>query len=228
MFSLVLLVAGLIAPQAPSMGVATTVAPQVRYHVLAPDATTAQQVRQFLNTPGSLTIDFRAPSGGSVMAQASYHGAVTVYGLDYYSDTLHPGQPWAAIPQTYKNKYVVQPVPGVPFETERYIGGSAQALNRGETKQWQLTDFAIERWSSSTPGIATSWASFVRGQITRMKNDGWTYNGESHSYSSANRYSATSWRFTRAAPDRIHALYVAMTNAGPIRLTETEYAFAHI
>ena len=225
MFSLVLMLAALVAPV--PLG-PTAVQPLTRYHVLAPDATTAAQVQQFLSTPGSLTIDFREPSGGSLVARASYHGAVTVYGLDYYSDTVHPGQPVAAIPQTYKNKYVVQPVSGVPYETELYIGGSAQALNRGETKQWQLTDFAIARWTSGTQGIATSWATFVRGEITRMKNNGWSYGGESHSYSSANRYSSTSWRFTRAAPNRIHALYVSLTNAGPIRLTETEYAFAHI
>ncbi|HKW45040.1 MAG TPA: hypothetical protein VJN22_05225 [Candidatus Eremiobacteraceae bacterium] len=223
MFLLAFVLAALIGPP-----IATPVQPLTRYHVLAPDQTTAQQVQQFLSTPGSLTIDFPAPPGGSLVARASYHGAVTVYGLDYYSDTLHPGQPWPTVPQTYKNKVVVPTVTGVPNETERYVGNCADALNRVETKQWQLTDFAISRWTSNTPGIVNTWTSFVRGEIAHMKSIGWTMTGEGHSYNPVARYSATSWRFTRSSPGKVRSLYVAITNAGPVRITETEYAFGHI
>jgi hypothetical protein len=220
MFSLVLILAALIAP--------TSVQPLVRYHVLAPTQASAQSVQQFLSTPGSLAIDFPAPGGGSLVDRASYHGALTVGGLSYYAETAQPGQPWAAVPQTYQNKYVVAPVSGTPYETELYVGRCADALNRGETNQWQLTDFAISRWTSNGSGKVNSWTSFARGEIARTKANGWTYAGESHSYNSVARYSATSWRFTRATPSRIRSMYVSLTNANIVRLTETEYAFSHI
>jgi hypothetical protein len=228
MFSLALILVGLVAPQAVAAAAPTSVQPLVRYHVLAPTQATAQSVQQFLSTPGSLTIDFPAPGGGSLVDRASYHGALTVGGLSYYSETAQPGQPWAALPQTYQNKYVVAPVTGTPYETELDVGRCAAALNRGETNQWQLTDFAIARWTSTGPGKVNSWTSFVRGEIARTKANGWTYAGESHSYNSVARYSATSWRFTRASPSRIRSMYVSLTNANIVRLTETEYAFSHI
>jgi hypothetical protein len=168
-----------------------TVSPQVRYHVLAPNQDTAQQVRQFLNTPGSLTIDFPAPSGGTLVDRASYHGAITVAGLSYYSEPLRPGKPWQPTPQMYQNRYVVQPVPGTVFETELYVGKCTDALNRKETNQWQLTDFAIAHWRSTTPGIASSWADFVRGEIAHMKSNGWSFTGEGHSYNPVAKYIST-------------------------------------
>ncbi|HEY7980613.1 MAG TPA: hypothetical protein VID19_03950 [Candidatus Eremiobacteraceae bacterium] len=225
MFSLVLTLAALVAPVplAP-----TAVQPLTRYHVLAPNQTTAQQVQQFLSTPGSLVIDFPAPSGGSLMARASYHGAVTVGGLSYYTEPKRPGQPWATTPQMYQNKYVVPPVTGTPYETELYVGKCSDALNRKEVYQWQLTDFAIAHYQSATPGIGDAWMSFVNGEIAHMRKNGWSFTGEGHSYNPVARYSSTSWRFTRSSPGRIRSLYVSLTNAGPVRLTETEYAFDQI
>ena len=128
----------------------------------------------------------------------------------------------------YQNRYVVQPVTGVPNETELYIGKCADALNRGETNQWQLTDFAIARWTSGASGTVNSWTSFARGEIAHMKAGGWSFIGEGHSYNPVSRSGATSWKFTRAAPGPIRSEYVSLTNAGPIRLTVTKYAFAHI
>src|SRR5476649_2231468 len=106
MFSLVLMVAALAAPQQLAVAPPTSVQPLVRYHVLAPTQATAQSVQQFLSTPGSLTIDFPAPSRGTLVARASYHGALTVSGLSYYSESARAGQPWATVPQMYQNKYV--------------------------------------------------------------------------------------------------------------------------
>jgi hypothetical protein len=226
MLSILLMVATLGAPQTVAAVAPTSLQPLARYHVLAPNQTTAQQVQQFLSTPGSLRIDFPAPSGGSLSESGSYHGAITVGGLSYYTETARAGQPWAAVPQMYQNKYVVPQVSGTPYETELYVGKCADALNRAEVNQWQLTDFAISHWTSGASGIASSWTSFVNGEITRMKNNGWSFTGEGHSYNSVARYSATSWRFTRSSSGRIRTLYVSLTNAGLIRLTETEYAFS--
>jgi hypothetical protein len=199
--------------------------PPVRYHVLAPDQTTAQQMQQFLSTPGSLSIAYPEPTGGSMVARVSYHGAVTVAGLSYYGETQRPGQPWTTPPTMYKNKYVVRPVAGTPSEVERYVGNCADALNRKETNQWQLTDFAFSRWDASAPGTASSWITFARGQIANMRNAGWSYRSEGHSYNPVAKYSAWSWRFTRESSGTIRTIDVSVTNAGPIRLTETEYVF---
>ena len=228
MFSLVLIVAALSAPQTLAIAAPMPVQPLVRYNVLAPDRTTAQQVHQFLSTPGTLSIAFPAPPSGSLVERASYRGAIIVAGLSYYAETLQAGQTAAAPPRMYQNKYVVQPVSGVPLETELYIGRCASALNRGETKQWQLTDFAISRWSSNASGTLNSWTTFARDQIARMKAGGWTYAGESHSYNPVARYSGTSWRYTRSSTGLIRTLYVSLNNSGPVRLMETEYAFSHI
>ncbi|HEY5095355.1 MAG TPA: hypothetical protein VII69_09590 [Candidatus Eremiobacteraceae bacterium] len=227
MFSLVLMVAALSAPQTLAMAAPTTVQPLVRYNVLAPDQATAQKVHQFLSTPGTLSIAFPAPPSGTLNERASYRGAITVAGLSYYAQTIQPGQT-APTPQMYQNKYVVQPAAGVSLDTELYIGRCADALNRGETNQWQLTDFAISRWSSTAPGTLASWTSFARGQIARMKAGGWTYAGESHSYNPVARYSGTSWRYTRSSTGLIRTLYVSLNNSGPVRLMETEYAFSQI
>ncbi len=227
MFSLVLMLAALGMPQTVAVA-PMPVQPLLRYHVLAPNQNTAQQVQQFLSTPGSLVIDFQAPSGGSLVAKASYHGAITVGGLSYYTEPARPGQPWAATPQKYQNKYVVPPVSGTPYETELYVGKCTDALNRKEVNQWQLTDFAIAHYRSTAPGIFDTWTSFARSEITRMRKNGWSFTGEGHSYNPVARYSATSWRFTRSSPGRIRSLYVSLTNAGTVRLTETEYAFDQI
>lgn len=228
MFSLVLTFAAVIAALAPSTVAPTSVQPLVRYHVLAPNQTTAQQVQQFLSTPGSMRINFSAPSGGVLVAQGSYHGAITVAGLSYYEEHARPGIPWAPTPQMYQNRYVVPHVAGVPYETEMYVGKCVDALNRRETNQWQLTDFAISSWQSGTPGTLNSWTSFVRGEVAHMKSVGWSYHGESHSYNPVAHYSGTSWRFTRTTSGQIRTLYVWLNNAGPVRLAETQYAFDQI
>jgi hypothetical protein len=227
MFSLALIIATLAAPQLVA-DAQTQVQPLVRYHVLAPDQTTAQQVARFLSTPGSLTPDLSPPARGTLALNASYHGAVTVAGLSYYSEPARPGQPWATPQQKYQNHYVVQPVSGVPNEIELLVAKCADALNRKETNQWQLTDLAVKRWTSTAPGIMDSWTTFARSQIPRAKAEGWTFLGEGHSYNPAAQYSATSWKFTRSSPGTVRSLYVSLTNAGPVRLTYTEYAFAHI
>ena len=228
MFSLVLTFAAVIAALSPSAAAPTSVQPLVRYHVLAPDQTTAQQVQQFLSTPGSMTIDFPAPQRGTLVAQAAYHGAITVAGLSYYEEHARPGVPWAPTPQMYQNRYVVPRVAGVPFATEMYVGKCTDALNRRETNQWQLTDFAISSRTSTAPGILNSWASFVRGEIAHMKSAGWSFQGESHSYNPVAHYSGTSWRFTQNSPGQIRTFYVWLNNAGPVHFTETQYAFRQI
>src|SRR5450755_4324201 len=181
---IMLLLSALLAPGVVSP---TSTQPLVRYHVLAPDQTTAQQVQQFLSTPGSLSVAFPEPTGGSMVARVSYHGAITVAGLSYYGETQRPGQPWLTPPTKYQNKYVVRPVGGTPSEVERYVGNCADALNRKETNQWQLTDFAFSRWDATAPGTASSWIAFARGQIAPMRNRGWSFRSEGHSYNSAAR-----------------------------------------
>jgi hypothetical protein len=218
----------LSAPLAPGLIPPTSTQPLVRYHVLAPDQNTAQQLEQFLSTPGSLSIAFPEPTGGSMVARVSYQGAVTVAGISYYGETQRAGQPWTTPPIKYQNKYVVRPVSGTPSEVERYVGSCGDALNRTNTNQWQLTDFAFSRWDANAPGTASSWIAFARGQIASMRNAGWSFKSEGHSYNPVARYNAWSWRFTREVSGTIRTIDVSVTDAGPVRLTETEYVFKPI
>jgi hypothetical protein len=227
MFSLVLTFAAVIAALSPADIAPTSVQPLVRYHVLAPNQTTAQQVQQFLSTPGSMTIDYPGPTGGRLVVKASYQGAINVAGLSYYSEPARPGQPWAPTPKMYQNAYVVPTVAGVPYETEVYVGRCADELPNKNTSQWQLTSFAIARWASSAPGTMSSWTSFGRREIAHMKSNGWTFLGEGNAYNSVAKYTGISWRFTRSWPNRIRTVYVSLNNAGPVTLTEKEYSFDH-
>jgi hypothetical protein len=225
MYLFSMIFAAVVAALAPAAVAPTSVQPLVRYHVLAPNQTTAQQVQQFLSTPGSMTIDYPGPTGGVMDVKASYQGAINVAGLSYYSEPARPGQPWAPTPTMYQNQYVVPTVAGVPYETEVYVGRCADELPRHDTNQWQLTGFAISRWASSAPGSMNYWTTFGRAQIAHMKSNGWTFLGEGHAVA---KYTGISWRFTRSWPNRIRTVYVSLNNAGPVTLTEKEYSFNHI